>query len=315
MKILTSLFTLVITSYVASSIAANAQSKAAITQGPATQTIAKLFECSGNGSRVSAVGEIKDDSGHIWTVPAETLYQTAPKAFDLYNNCTKVEPRNITEVDLDSVPVVEVDANGEVVIAYIFPDNYFEMYVNGKLIAVDAIPFTPFNSSVVKFKVEKPYTVSFKLVDWEENLGLGSEDNRGKKYHPGDGGFIASFSDGTVTSRDWSAQTFYTAPINTLSCLKEKDGVRDTASCSTQSTDNGTKNYAAHWAVPENWMAEDFDASGWPKATAYTEDEIGVNNKKSYMNFIEKFSGAGAEFIWSKNVVLDNLVLLQYRVK
>ncbi|KFA98708.1 hypothetical protein HW45_06670 [Vibrio sp. ER1A] len=62
-------------------------------------------------------------------------------------------------------------------------------------------------------------------------------------------------------------------------------------------------------------MAQDFDAVSWPQATEYSEDEIGVNNKKSYMNFIEKFSGAGASFIWLTNVVLDNEVILRYEVK
>jgi len=55
-------------------------------------------------------------------------------------------------------------------------------------------------------KGEITYTIAVKVIDWEENLGLGSENNRGKKFHPGDGGFIASFSDGTVTNDKWKAQ-------------------------------------------------------------------------------------------------------------
>ncbi|CAE6904886.1 hypothetical protein ACOMICROBIO_NCLOACGD_01743 [Vibrio sp. B1ASS3] len=136
----------------------------------------------------------------------------------------------------------------------------------------------------------------------------------------GDGGFIASFSDGTVTGSDWQAQTFYTAPIYDLSCLSEVDGdnlekLRLSENCTTEGTDNGENAYAAHWETPNNWMAKDFDAASWPQETEYSEDDIGVNNKKSYMNFIKKFSGAGASFIWSTNVVLDNEVLLRYEVK
>ena len=33
------------------------------------------------------------------------------------------------------------------------------------------------------------------------------------------------------------------------------------------------------------------------------------------MNVIEKFSGAGADFIWSTNVVLDNEVILRFKVE
>jgi hypothetical protein len=35
-------------------------------------------------------------------------------------------------------------------------DNYFELYING-MIGVDATPFTPFNSHMVRFRVKRPY--------------------------------------------------------------------------------------------------------------------------------------------------------------
>jgi hypothetical protein len=50
------------------------------------------------------------------------------------------------------------------------------------------------------------------LVDWEKNLGLGSENNRGNKYHAGDGGFVASFSDWFKKDFDdssWPSATVY----------------------------------------------------------------------------------------------------------
>ncbi|PMN94295.1 hypothetical protein BCT23_10660 [Enterovibrio norvegicus] len=291
------------------------QGTGSITQGTATPIEASMFECKNGRSRVAGVGEIKDSDGQVWTVPADTQYLTATKAVDLYEECANITPKNIEQVDLDSVPVVTVDEDGEVVTGYIFADNYFELYVNGKFIALDSVPFTPFNSSVVKFKVSKPYTIAVKLVDWEENLGLGSENNRGKKYHAGDGGFIASFSDGTITNADWQAQAFYTSPIYDLTCLSEENGARLSTDCTTEGTDDGADAYGVHWKTPEAWMNQAFDSASWPQATLYTEDEIGVNNKKSYMNFREKFAGAGASFIWSTNVVLDNEVLLRYTVK
>jgi hypothetical protein len=33
-------------------------------------------------------------------------------------------------------------------------DNYFELYING-MIGVDATPFTPFNSHMVRFRVKR----------------------------------------------------------------------------------------------------------------------------------------------------------------
>lgn len=286
-----------------------------ITQGMAKTMHANLFECDNGRSRVSGIGEIVDARGNVWTVPAENNFTKATKAIDLYEECANIKPQSLDDVDETSVPVSVIDVDGEVVTGYIFADNYFELYINGTLIAVDTVPFTPFNSSIVKFKVKAPYTIAVKAIDWEENLGLGTEANRGNAYHAGDGGFIASFSDGTVTGPQWQAQTFYTAPIYDLSCLREIDNQRLSDTCNTKGTDHGENAFAAHWKVPKDWMSKEFDASYWPQATLYSEDVIGVNNKKSYMNFIEKFSGTGARFIWSTNVVLDNEVLMRYEVK
>ena len=70
---------------------------------------------------------------------------------------------------------------------------------------------------------------------------------------------------------------------------------------------------AAHWPVPTDWVAPDFDDSAWPQATTYDNDTVGVANKPSFTNFPDLFdrSGADAQFIWSSNLVLDNLVLLR----
>ena len=85
----------------------------------------------------------------------------------------------MSEVDLNKVPVVEVDKDGEVVTGFMVADNYFELYINGKLIGVDATPFTPFNSHVVRFRVKRPYTIAVLGQDWEFKLGLGVEIFRG----------------------------------------------------------------------------------------------------------------------------------------
>lgn len=291
------------------------QGHGTVTQGRAVNTTSNLFICETGRSRVAALGVQTDTNSKEWVVPSSNQFLSAKHAPDLFNECSYVTPSDLSQVNVDEVPLIEVDADGEIIIGYLFADNYFELYVNGKLIGVDAIPFTPFNSSIVKFKVKKPYEIAIKLVDWEENLGLGSEDNRGMKFHAGDGGFIASFSDGTVTNGDWSAQTFYTSPIYDLTCLKEDNQYRDSSSCFTGSTDDGEKAYAVHWPLPPNWESAQFDYRHWPKATVYSEAQIGVNNKKAYMNFREVFAGAGATFIWSSNVVLDNQVLLKYQVR
>ena len=78
-----------------------------------------------------------------------------------------VTPRNLAEGDLSKVPVVEVDRDGDIVTGFMIADNYFELYINGRLIGVDAIPFTPFNSHVVRFRVKRPYTIAVLAQDWK----------------------------------------------------------------------------------------------------------------------------------------------------
>ncbi len=148
------------------------------TKGPAKRIDRGLFDC-GSKSRVSAVGTIQSADGKSWTVPADTNFKTAQKAADLYNECAGMTADSLADVDLAAVPVFDAGGSEEFV-AYILGDNYFELYVNGKLLAVDAVPYTPFNSSIVRFKAQRPVTIAVKMVDWEEHLGLGSENNRGK---------------------------------------------------------------------------------------------------------------------------------------
>ncbi len=290
--------------------------EAVFTQGPATVTNTGLIDC-GSRARVSAVGEMASEDGTVWTVPAATHFDSAPKAADLFNECGGDELSSLSQLDLQSVPVMDAGGSEEFV-AYLFADNYFELYVNGELLAVDPVPFTPFNSNVVRFKADRPVTIAVKMVDWEENLGLGSENNRGKAFHPGDGGFVAHIQDAngetvSITDQNWQAQTFYTAPLKDQSCLVVDGQQRDSSACDEAGVDDATGFFGAHWAVAEDWMLPSFDDSAWPSATTYTNDTVGVNNKKAFTNFEDVFDteGADAQFIWSSNLVLDNLVLLR----
>jgi hypothetical protein len=261
---------------------------------------------------MSPVGLSTASDGSEWTVPAVTQFQSGPYASDLYNECSGITLTNINALSIEDVPIVEVDADGEIITGYLFADNYFELYVNGVLIAVDPVPFTPFNSSVVRFKVKRPITYAVKLVDWEENSGLGSEENRGNTYHAGDGGFVANFSDGTRTNGDWKAQSFYISPLEDPAVvIEQEDGTHDSSNASlTPLCENNC--YALHYPVPANWFSPEFDDSLWPDATTYTNETVGVDNKPSYTNFSDQFIGSGAVFIWSSNLVLDNEVIVRY---
>ena len=297
---------------------------ATVSQGPATIISENIYEC--DRGRKSPIGKATATDGSVWTVPSTVNFNenNFPFASDLYNPCTKVEYSSASEAiaALDGSDIVEIDADGEVITAYIFADNYFEMYINGIPVGKDNVPFTEFNSNIVRFKVQKPFTIAMKLVDWEENSGLGTESNRGNNFHPGDGGMVAVFKNAsnkilTTTNSKWKAQTYYTAPIKDLSCTSENGTTRLSSNCTTDTSDDGNSYYALHWKIPTDWQNEQFDDTTWPNATEFTNEEIGVDNKRSYTNFTDVFddSSNNAQFIWSTNVILDNEVLVRYTVK
>ena len=297
---------------------------ASVSQGLATVLIENIFEC--DRGREAPIGTSTATDGSKWTVPAEVNFtdNSFPFASDLFNPCTKVEYRSADEAlaALDGTDIIEVDADGEIITAYVFADNYFEMYINGTPVGKDNVPFTQFNSNIVRFKVNRPFTIAMKLVDWEENSGLGSEANRGQAFHPGDGGMVAVFKDASddiiaTTNNDWKAQTFYTAPLRDLSCASEEGTLRLSETCSTEDSNDGTSYYALHWKIPSHWQSIDFDDTKWPNATEFTNNTIGVDNKPSYTNFINIFddNAVDAQFIWSTNVILDNEVIVRYTVK
>lgn len=296
----------------------SASASVSYSQGTATTVTSNLFL---QGQRVAGVGTVTSSDGETWTVPAQTEYESTafPWAFDLYNEYEAghdYATASAALAALGSTDIVEVDADGEVVTGYIFADNYFELWVNGKAIAKDPVPFTGFNSCIVRFKAKQPFTVAMKLVDWEENLGTGTEANGDSNYHPGDGGLVAVFKDASdnvldVTGSHWKAQTYYTAPITDKNCLDET--ARTSSGCSTADLTGIDNVYAAHWETPDGWTGENYDDADWPAASTYSNATVGVDNKPSYTNFTALFddSANDAAFIWSSNLVLDNLVLVR----
>ncbi|MCX6602721.1 MAG: hypothetical protein NTV52_03930, partial [Acidobacteria bacterium] len=233
------------------------------------------------------------------------------------NECTQVTPQNEAAVNA-TVPTVVVDPDGELITGYIVADNYFELYVNGKLVAVDNTPFTPFNSAIVKFKAKRPITYAFKVVDWEENLGLAPEANRGDRWHPGDRGLIARFSGGTVTDSTWKVQSFYIGPLNSPDEVIEQNNRHDTSKLGrghplSRKPQCADQCYAVHYPFPANWERSGFPDSAWPQAYEYTDEEVGVTNLPAYTRYPSLFKRA--RWIWSVNLVFDNVVVARKTVR
>jgi hypothetical protein len=305
------------------SVAAQYTGTASVTRGLATTTATNLYTCA--GGRVTNVGKITGTDNKVWTVPAATNFTNTafPFASNLHNVCVGANYANATAAlaALNGSDIVTIDTAGEVITAFVFADNYFEMYINGVPVGKDNVPFTQFNSNILRFKVKRPFTIALLLVDWEEHLGIGTEVNGGFSHHAGDGGVVAIFKDANnrvvaKTDNTWKAQTFYTAPIKDLTCATENGTARLSTNCSTTDSNDGSLYYALHWEKPSNWMSATFNDASWQAASTYTNTTIGVDNKPAYVNFTNIFDDPtnDAQFIWSKNVILDNEVVVRYTV-
>jgi len=167
--------------------------------------------------------------------------------------------------------------------ANIYADNWFVMYVNGELAAVDSIKFIPHNVISVDLLPTYPMTIAVMNKD-------NGDPKTGMEYantNIGDGGFILRFGDGTVTNASWRTKKFSWGPI-----------------------DHDTKNpRVENIPIPDNWYTVDFDDSSWGRAKEFTEAEVAP--KQPYY----EYDFSGAKFIWTDDVELDNTVIFRHVVK
>lgn len=165
----------------------------------------------------------------------------------------------------------------------IYADNWFMLYINGELVAVDSIKFIPHNVVSVDLLPSYPMTIAVMAKD-------NADPKTGMEYantNIGDGGFILKFGDGTVTSGKWKAKKFSWGPID-----------RDTKNPRVESL-----------SIPENWYAVDFDDSSWGQAREYPQEQVGPKQPFFEHDF------QGAKFIWTDDIELDNTVLFRHVVK
>ncbi len=164
----------------------------------------------------------------------------------------------------------------------VYADNWFALYINGRLAVVDPIPFTPHNVVSVDVLPEFPLTIAVLAKD-------NADPRTGLEYgnRIGDGGFVLKLGDLVVTDAKWRAKAFFTGPLG-----------GDTANPRV-----------ATQPLPENWFSPEFDDRAWPPAREYTVEA--VQPKAPY--FENDF--AGAKFIWSDDLALDNTVIFRIRIE
>ena len=257
------------------------------------------------------VGTVTSEDGRQWTVPAP-VNDSGPMAVDLYNNCTSPGDNPTWASQLKTVVI---DEDGVEITGFIFADNYFELSVNGRFVARDSIPMTPFNSSVVRFRARYPMTFAVMGVDWETHPGVGMEY---ATFNLGDAGFAMYFSDGNRTSGEWRAETFYVAPLDDPSCVRVTPTGRDSTFCTQgfratcAQKDPATLCKALHFPLPADWTSPRFNDSSWPAAIVWNPALV-MGDQAAYTNHRQLFGDAQA--IWTRNLRLDNLVLARYTAK
>ena len=163
--------------------------------------------------------------------------------------------------------------------ANVYADNWFQLYLNGNLVAVDSISFIPHNVISVDLLPEYPMTIAVMAKDnADKDTGL-EYDNT----NIGDGGFILKFGDGTKTDASWKAKSFFHGPVN-----------RDMENPRTR-----------HEPIPAGWFESEFDDSGWENAVEHSEEAVGPKTPFYEHDF------EGAKWIWTGDLALDNTVIFR----
>jgi hypothetical protein len=164
----------------------------------------------------------------------------------------------------------------------VYADNSFVLYINGELVAVDPIDFIPHNVVTVDILPAYPMTIAVRARD-------NADPRTGMEYANtkiGDGGLILKFGDGTVTDGSWKAKCFSHGPVG-----------GDERNPRVEST-----------PVPADWFAVGFDDHSWDRAREYTTAEIDPKQPYYDADF------AGAKFIWTDDVRLDNTAVFRRTV-
>jgi hypothetical protein len=187
-------------------------------------------------------------------------------------------------------------------IAEVWADNWFALYINGKLVGEDSVPITTersFNSEQITFKATYPLTIGLIGKDFKEN-DSGLEYIGSNRQQIGDGGVILQIRESksgrvvVTTGKKWKVLAIQQAPLNS-ECVKSTDPIRDCKSVEK--------------LIPATWFKSTYSDSGWPFAREYSESEVGVKDGYLDIKWDQK-----AKLIWGEDLKVDNTLLFRYKV-
>lgn len=206
-----------------------------------------------------------------------------------------------SETALDS-PTTAVKSAQSTFTAEVWADNWFSLYINGKLVGEDSVPITTeksFNSERITFTASYPFTIAMVAKDFKQN-DTGLEYIGTDRQQMGDGGIVAQFTDTSTgrvvatTSSAWRGLVIHQAPLN-KSCEKSS---KPDVDCTSRIA-----------SEPSGWTQTTFNDSSWPTANTYSKEQVGV--KDGYNNISWS---SDAQIIWTSDLEIDNTILWRYTV-
>ena len=186
--------------------------------------------------------------------------------------------------------------------AEVWADNWFSLYINGKLVGQDSVAITTersFNSDRVTFTASYPFTIAMVTKDFKQN-DTGLEYIGTDRQQMGDGGFVAQFTDTSTrrvvatTSSAWRGLVIHQAPLN-VSCEKSS---KPDVDCTSRIA-----------AEPSGWTGASFSDSSWPTANTYSKEQVGVKDGYNSITW-----ASNAQIIWTSDLEIDNTILWRYTV-
>ena len=237
-------------------------------------------------------------SGSTSTMPAETITTDVTTTTNEILTDTTVAS---SEKAIDSSTTAVKSAQSTFT-AEVWADNWFSLYINGKLVGEDSVPITTeksFNSERITFTASYPFTIAMVAKDFKQN-DTGLEYIGTDRQQMGDGGIVAQFTDTSTgrvvatTSSAWRGLVIHQAPLD-KSCEK-----------SSKSDVDCTSRIASE---PSGWTQTTFNDSSWPTANTYSKEQVGV--KDGYNNISWS---SDAQIIWTSDLEIDNTILWRYTV-
>ena len=237
-------------------------------------------------------------SGSTSTMPAETITtDVSTTTNEILTNTTVASSEKAIDSSTTAVKSAQSTFTAEV-----WADNWFSLYINGKLVGEDSVPITTeksFNSERITFTASYPFTIAMVAKDFKQN-DTGLEYIGTDRQQMGDGGFVAQFTDNSTgkvvafTNSSWRGLVVHQAPLN-VSCEKSK--TPDTECTSRIS------------AEPAGWSQTSFNDASWSSASTYSKEQVGVKDGYNDISW-----SSNAQIIWTSDLEIDNTILWRYVV-